>query len=379
MDMMSYLMGRNSGGGGKGAKIEVVTELPETGEANVIYLVPKETEDENNVFDEYLYINDEWELIGSTAIDISGKQDTMQFSTMPTASADYLGKIVQYTGATNANYTNGYFYVCVSETENDVTTYSWSNIEVQEGTSDTAYIQREEWNHIGGVSNQGVTISDDETKRIFTKFINNIYSSDGSKCGMLELYQNYGSSSSSATSYKLTTGYVKLLNKPTNISIYPEILTFENSFKSGDTRESLSYKKYALVIYGTWENDIFTCIKVWMSIYGITVSAITSNNIDSYVLRKTNTDTYNPSSNYNPSTKLYSDKTVLTQSGLLPYTTTTTYQEGDYVYRSATDLTIYKCNTADTTGTWDSSKWDQKTYMEYLSDTLVGGALNGSY
>lgn len=69
MDMMSYLMGRNSGG--KGAKIEVVTELPETGEANVIYLVPKQDEDENNVFDEYIWINDDWELIGTTDIDLS--------------------------------------------------------------------------------------------------------------------------------------------------------------------------------------------------------------------------------------------------------------------------------------------------------------------
>lgn len=71
MDMMSYLMGKNSGGSGKGAKIEVVTELPETGESNVIYLVPKQDEDENNVFDEYLYVNDEWELIGTTDIDLS--------------------------------------------------------------------------------------------------------------------------------------------------------------------------------------------------------------------------------------------------------------------------------------------------------------------
>lgn len=71
MDMMSYLMGRNSGSAKKGAKIEVVTELPETGEANVIYLVPKQDEDENNVFDEYIWINDDWELIGTTDIDLS--------------------------------------------------------------------------------------------------------------------------------------------------------------------------------------------------------------------------------------------------------------------------------------------------------------------
>ena len=72
MDMMSYLMGRNSGGGsGKGAKIEVVTELPETGESNVIYLVPKQDTGDNNIFDEYIYVNNDWELIGNTDIDLS--------------------------------------------------------------------------------------------------------------------------------------------------------------------------------------------------------------------------------------------------------------------------------------------------------------------
>lgn len=73
MDIMSYLMGQNSAIK-KGMKVEVVTELPTTGETNVIYLVPKQTSGENDVFDEYLYVNDEWELIGSTAIDLSGYQ-----------------------------------------------------------------------------------------------------------------------------------------------------------------------------------------------------------------------------------------------------------------------------------------------------------------
>lgn len=47
--------------------------------------------------------------------DLSDKQDTMQFSTMPTASAANVGDIVQFTGTTTASYTNGYFYKCISE------------------------------------------------------------------------------------------------------------------------------------------------------------------------------------------------------------------------------------------------------------------------
>ena len=54
----------------------------------------------------------------------------IQVATLPTASATELDKIYQYIGATDANYTNGFFYKCVSD--GAVTpTYSRENIDVQ--------------------------------------------------------------------------------------------------------------------------------------------------------------------------------------------------------------------------------------------------------
>lgn len=50
-------------------KLLKVDSLPEVGETNVIYLLPKEAS-ENNVFQEYIYVNDSWEMIGSTAINL---------------------------------------------------------------------------------------------------------------------------------------------------------------------------------------------------------------------------------------------------------------------------------------------------------------------
>ena len=142
MDMFSYLLGRSSGGGGKGGlKVEVVQELPETGQENTLYLVPRQVSKYRNVFDEYLWINETWEMVGTTDIDISGKQDTFQFSTLPTANASNVGKIVQYTGTTNANYTNGYFYVCLSD-GGDPATYSWENISVQESPNGVSITYR---------------------------------------------------------------------------------------------------------------------------------------------------------------------------------------------------------------------------------------------
>ena len=58
---------------------------------------------------------------------LSTKQDVIQYTTLPTASADNLGQIVQYIGATNASYTNGYFYKCVSDGAVDPT-YSWEEL-----------------------------------------------------------------------------------------------------------------------------------------------------------------------------------------------------------------------------------------------------------
>ena len=43
---------------------------------------------------------------------INGKID--KYSTMPDASADYYGKIVEFVGETGATYTNAYFYKCTS-------------------------------------------------------------------------------------------------------------------------------------------------------------------------------------------------------------------------------------------------------------------------
>lgn len=66
-------------------------------------------------------------LLGNkTAADL-GLQGIIQVTTMPTASATYAGKVVQYLGATDLTYTHGRFYECVEN--NGV--YSWQTTTVQ--------------------------------------------------------------------------------------------------------------------------------------------------------------------------------------------------------------------------------------------------------
>ena len=49
---------------------------------------------------------------------------------LPTASENNLGRLFQYIGITDQNYTNGYFYKCVSDGL-DPATYSWQQVDLQ--------------------------------------------------------------------------------------------------------------------------------------------------------------------------------------------------------------------------------------------------------
>lgn len=66
-----------------GIRVLVVAELPEEGEPLTIYFVPAEDASQENIYNEYMWVEDEWELIGSTEIDLS---DYMTLSTNQTVS-----------------------------------------------------------------------------------------------------------------------------------------------------------------------------------------------------------------------------------------------------------------------------------------------------
>ena len=67
---------------------EVVAELPVSGEANKIYLVPNAEQSEQNVKDEYIWIENKWELIGSTKIDLSNYYNKGEVDSKLSAKVD---------------------------------------------------------------------------------------------------------------------------------------------------------------------------------------------------------------------------------------------------------------------------------------------------
>lgn len=62
---------------GAQARAEIVDELPETGQTNTIYLVPKE---DGQGFDEYIYVDGQWELLGDTDIELDRYVEKTDFS-----------------------------------------------------------------------------------------------------------------------------------------------------------------------------------------------------------------------------------------------------------------------------------------------------------
>ena len=67
--------------------IEVVQTLPATGSTTTIYLVPK-TASTNDNYDEYIYVNNNWEHIGSTEVDLSNYYTKTQTDTLLDGKAD---------------------------------------------------------------------------------------------------------------------------------------------------------------------------------------------------------------------------------------------------------------------------------------------------
>lgn len=84
-----------------GFKVVKVDVLPEEGAARTIYLVPSDDPEEENAFNEYLWTEDGWELIGSTAIDLSNYVDLTSAQTISGNKA--FSGVASFIGGANFN------------------------------------------------------------------------------------------------------------------------------------------------------------------------------------------------------------------------------------------------------------------------------------
>ncbi len=80
-------------------RVVVVEELPEVGDPTIIYLVPSDDGEEPNVYEEYVWLEDEerYEMIGTTNIDLSNMATTDTEQTI-TGSKTFSSPIIAADG-----------------------------------------------------------------------------------------------------------------------------------------------------------------------------------------------------------------------------------------------------------------------------------------
>ena len=125
------------------AHFEIVNILPPIGESNVIYLILRSDPETSNIYDEYIYINNAYEKIGSTDIDLTGyateswvNQQIANFLTQSqiqslinTALTNYYTKTETDTLLEDKADTNGiYDEMIVGNAQNLVSTKKINNI-----------------------------------------------------------------------------------------------------------------------------------------------------------------------------------------------------------------------------------------------------------
>ncbi len=114
-----------------------------------------------------------YRFIGTDPTDIAdweevtgGGGESIQVSEMPEASQSNEGKIVEYIGETDQDYTNGYFYECVGDGQ-DPETFSWVRKDVQPGGGDSSLTTDVTANLAVGAIASGTTLPEGTT---FTEF-----------------------------------------------------------------------------------------------------------------------------------------------------------------------------------------------------------------
>lgn len=93
------------------------------------------------------------------------RSEPVQYDTMPTPDATQVGKVIQYIGANTQDYTSNYFYKCVEDTSTTPSTYSWVNVQVQEGGGGTAD------DHFVGTVAEWQSLPDDDTGKGKYKYV----------------------------------------------------------------------------------------------------------------------------------------------------------------------------------------------------------------
>lgn len=272
---------------------EIVQELPTTGATNIIYLVPKSTSQTNNVYDEYVYANNNWEKIGDTQIDLSNYVTTSDLNTA----------LASYTTTTDlTTLLSGKQDTLVSGTNiktiNNNSILGSGNINVSSPK--------------GAYTITGTLNAYTPTKEQLTTVLNEMINAGETYIQPIFIINN--GSSNTYSGYKNTAVLI-----PAGYGSERDTLRSSSSFI---LRGFALYGNFVLnnknvipYVYGyaninkTYNSSTGT-VTVTTVGNGISQQILTDANMSDFVLAKNNTTAFTPTGDYNPATKKYVDDLV---------------------------------------------------------------------
>lgn len=312
-------------GSGAGINIQIVDELPtENISLTTIYFKHMATGKLHNVYEEWMYINDAWELIGTTEMDLSGYATTAMvgdLSTLKTIDKDSVVDAVnelvdKQLVAGDGIELDGNVIKSVS----DVPIY---RIKVSEYMYDDMFIS---------IDQQDILKIEDKINKAYKSGLNTI--------GFIV------SSMHNDEQYLLINNTNNIQNKPSSYWLF-SIESIHNRYMTIGVNSPYMLLTTQLMINLSWTGD--TCKVESAYFCKVPLSLLATNN----------TAQYTPTANYHPATKKYVDDKVAEGSG------------------SGVDLSNYlaKDNTTEFTPTADYNPSTKK----YVDDKFSSVPLIDSY
>ena len=162
--------------------IQVVQTLPvQDISTTTIYLVPKTTAETNDAYDEYIYVSNAWEHIGSTEVDLTNYVKKTDYA------STNKGGVIKVDGAlstfitdgklkcsskTYADYQNSSSYAFISKgTLENVITYKADKISVVQTSTSTIEINSNTFYKFGEVASLNITLASITDNTIYNEYM----------------------------------------------------------------------------------------------------------------------------------------------------------------------------------------------------------------
>lgn len=145
----------------------------------------------------------------------------------------------------------------------------------------------------------GTNVTDTEKLQVASDLINNLYKSGSNNSFILHNLHSDIFTVDSYDSNMFMNGAYPITNTKGTF----KFMSINNSTKNA---AEPCIRGHILYIYGTWTDDVFTANRMLST---RSTHDLSLSNLNSSFLNRNNTTSYTPTADYNPSTKLYTDKT----------------------------------------------------------------------